>query len=215
MGKRESANNLYTHTQALASRSALILKLVLALLCVPLIIGITVALTNSVISLGHIPARCFGGGIISYLVLHFFIYRPAFFYKKGQDVLRFIFAFFSPLVRIASYLLPIYSILIIACFIILSLTVRNNLPANIFLFFVSFSLIFHLIFTAEDLRDRQTGLARSDYFFSFSIIYLLNIIMLGAGLHFMFDKFSFLKFLSQTGRASLYIYQSVFTQLFV
>jgi len=86
---------------------------------------------------------------------------------------------------------------------------------NIFLFLISFSLVFHLVLTAETLRDRELGLARANYLFGFSLIYLLNILMLAAGLHFMFKKFLFLDFLSQAGKGSLFIYQSVFRQLFI
>ena len=128
--------------------------------------------------------------------------------------MRFLFGFFSPLVKVAPYLLPIYSILVISCFLILKLAFSLNPGANIFLFFISSSLTFHLVITAEELRDKEVGLARANYFFGFTIIYLVNILMLAAGLHFMFDKFSFLEFLSQAGSGSLVIYQNIFRQLF-
>lgn len=219
MEKKPSVNKTVAQIQNKAltfgSRCILALRLLLGALSIPLIIGVTIGFSKSLTLLERDLLRFFIAGIVAYLILHHFIYKPVAVYKFGQKVLQFLFGFFAPLVKIASYLLPIYALLIIALFFILTRAFNTVLDPGIFLFLIAFSFSFHLILTADALRDKEAGLGRANYFFGFSLIYLLNIVMLAAGLHFIFSKFSFLGFLSQSGRESWQIYQRVFGQLFL
>ncbi|MEW6008142.1 MAG: hypothetical protein AB1629_00690 [Candidatus Omnitrophota bacterium] len=219
MEKKESANKqvaskLAENAQKTTNKIVLILKFILAALAVPLIIGITIAFSKTLLSLESILQNYFLAGIIAYLILHLFIYKPVAVYKTGQGILQFLFIFFAPLVKIASYLLPIYSILITAIYFILAKLPQYKLETDTFLFFISFSFILHLVQTADALRDKQTGLERANYFFAFAIIYLIDIVLLAGMLQLIFNDFSFLEFLSQSGQESLNIYQKVFVQLF-
>ncbi len=214
MGREELANKVTAQTREFSRLSALSLKLALAIVSTPLIISFTISFKEGLSSLGRTYSQCFFYGIVAYIILHFFVYRPITLYRRGQLILRFLFGFFSPLVKVAPYLLPIYSILIISSFVILRSIFNINPDANTFLFFISFSLVLHLVISAEELRDKEVGLARANYFFGFASIYLVNILILSAGLHLMFAKFSFLEFLSRSGSKSLIIYQHILRQLF-
>ncbi len=211
---KEVAGKIAEKTQAAGNRIVLILKFVLAALAVPLIIGITAAFSKTVLSLEPLFQNYFIAGIAAYLILHFFIYKPVAVYKTGQGILQFIFGFFAPLVKIAPYLLPIYSILITAAYFILTKLSHYQAETNTFLFFISFSFTLHLVQTADALRDKQSGLARANYFFAFALIYLIDMVMLAGILQLMFKNLSFFEFLSQSGQESLGIYQKVFNQLF-
>lgn len=215
MEKNELAGKITAKTKTFASQSALVLKLLLAALTVPLIIGLTRAFYDGASVLSNDAIKYFIYGFIAYLILHFLIYKPTAVYKKGQRILEILFKFFAPLLKVAPYLLPIYFILIAACFFILRHVFSINADIEIFLFLMAFSLILHLVLTAEALRDKYLGLAKANYFFGFAIIYLLNILMLAAVFHFMFTDFSFLEFFTQSGTNSFEIYQRIFNQLFV
>src|SRR5512137_1634925 len=59
---------------------------------------------------------CFWSGIVSFIICYLFIYEPAAVYRKGQNILAFVFKFFAPMVKVAPFLLPIYSIIVFACY---------------------------------------------------------------------------------------------------
>jgi hypothetical protein len=219
MGKKESANKTITKiqnkVQGFNSRLILVLKLLLGTLSIPLLIGVTAGFSKSIATFEQGYLRLFIAGIVAYLILHLFIYKPVAVYKFGQSVLQFIFGFFAPLVKVASYLLPVYTLLIIAAFFILRDIFKSAPDISTFLFFIAFSFTFHLVLTADALRDKEAGLGRANYFFAFSLIYLLTMVMLAGGLHFMLSDFSFLDFLDQSGREVWQVYERVFSQLFV
>lgn len=214
MGKEQLADNIKSKTNKLISASLLVLKILLAALIIPLIIGITVGLSQEVSrALSGQVLKAFLGGIIAYLVLHFAIYKPVAVYKTGQRILEITFYFFSPLVKIAPYLLPVYSLLLIGVFF-LSGWLKFAADINTFIFLITFGFTLHLTLSAEDLRTKHIGFNKANYFFGFSLIYILNLVMLAGALHFMFAEFSFLDFLSQSSKVSFEAYQAVFRQLF-
>lgn len=215
MEKRELANKLASKTRSSASQVSLVLKLLLAALTIPLIVGLTRAFYDTASALPDGAIKYFIYGFLAYLVMHFIIYKPSAVYKKGQRILEIIFKFFAPLLKVAPYLLPVYFILIAACFFIFRHVFNIGVDLEIFLFFMAFSLILHLVLTAESLRDKYLGLAKANYFFGFAVIYVLNILMLAAVFHFMFNEFSFLEFFTRSGTNSFEIYKRIFNQLFV
>jgi hypothetical protein len=219
MEKKELQNNnkvaqvAVAKTRTFFSLFLLVLKLLLAAFSIPLIIGITIGFNQRVVTLEPKTLEYFIAGIIAYLIMHLAIYKPKSFYAKGQRILQILFKFFAPLVNVAGYLLPIYSILIFVAYLIFSSGYYIDLDLVIFL--IAFSFTMHLVMTAESLREKYTGLNKANYFFGFAIIYILNILMLAAALHFIFKQFSFLDFLNLSVKESWQIYAKVFNQLFM
>lgn len=195
-------------------KSLSILKFSLGILLLPLVVGFSAGFYEELIVLDKTLTSYFYWGIASYLILHLFIYKPLIIYKKGQRILEVIFGFFSPLVKVANYLLPIYTIFLFFIYFIISVFTKEAPLTNYFLFLFSFSLSLHLILTTEVLRAKEDFL-KANYIFGFSLIYILNLILLSFGLSLIFDKFSFVKFFNNSFSISQGIFSKIFTQLFL
>jgi len=162
----------------------------------------------------------FWSGLISLLIIYLFIWEPTIIYAKGQKLVEMLFIFFKPLVRIAPYLLPIYTVILFIAYWILSsifsagggesATLINN-----FLFLFGFSIGLHLIFSAQSIRTKQAGFLKANYIFGFSFIYIINLILLAFFLNLIFEKFSVVNFLNNSFQIAKSIFSSVFKQLFL
>ncbi len=108
-----------------------IIKFLLGVSLLPFVYSATLAFLNEASALEKTVNNYFGAGIISFLAIYLFIWEPAIIYYKGQKILAAVFRFFTPLVKVAPHLLPIYTIIL---FIIC-----NNVE------YFKFSRIFHNI----------------------------------------------------------------------
>lgn len=185
----------------------------MGILLFPCVIGFTIGFSKELLSLEK-SIIYFLSGTISYLVIHLFIYKPVIIYQKGQRMLEIIFRFFSPLVKVASYLLPIYTLFLFFVYFIISVFIKTELLTNYFLFLFSFSLSFHFILTAEILRTKEDFL-KANYIFGFSLIYILNLILISFGLNLIYDKFSFIRFFNGSFQIANNIFSVIFKQLFL
>ncbi|MBM3254920.1 MAG: hypothetical protein FJZ08_01280, partial [Candidatus Omnitrophica bacterium] len=90
-----------------------IIKLALGVCLLPFVYSATRAFLNEGLALDKALATYFFSGVISFLIIYLFVYEPAIIYVRGQKILEAIFRFFTPLVKVAPYLLPIYTILLL------------------------------------------------------------------------------------------------------
>jgi hypothetical protein len=146
--------------------------------------------------------------------MHVFIYEPNGLYRFGQKLLADIFRFFAPLVKVAPFVLPIYSILFLVIFYFVSLVFTYEWVGNSCMFWVSFSLTMHLVFTAKNLRDSDKNAVKPHYLFSMSLIYVLDIFILALILDLVVSPFSFPEFFKSMTHTAEGIYTGIFRQLF-
>ncbi len=192
-----------------------VIKLFLGIIFLVPVYALTLSFYHYLFTLDFILANSFLAGIISFLVIFIFIWPPHIIYKTGQQILEKTFKFFVPLVKVASYLLPIYTILIfIIGFFYFYFT--NNPKAVIYtIFLIGFTLTLHLVFTAFMLRPMLIELDRiANYIFSFSIIYILNMVLCAWFFMMLNTEFDFVSFFANAYNISEDIYTAVFVQLF-
>ena len=84
------------------------------------------------------------------------------------------------LITLAPYFFPLYTIIVIVVYYLLSLFLDTGQYEWIWLFLVGLTWAFHLTFTASTLLDRQTDILEYGHVFSLTFIYLLNILGIGA-----------------------------------
>ena len=193
-----------------------ILKLLIAILLLPVVVGTSFALAKEMNLSERFLVSSFLWGVFSFLLLYHLIWESEIVYKKGQRIVEVIFKFFSPLVKVASFCLPIYALLILITYWLLSALIPGlkNL-VNYFIFFVSFSLTMHIVFTAESLKSRQSDFLKANYFFAMELIYLLNICLIAGLFNLALEGFSFLDFFRASCQNTQNIFLPVFNQLFV
>ncbi len=206
---------LKSKLSAFYSRSFGIIKLALGVCLLPLVYSVTRAFLNESLTLDKALGTYFSSGIISFLIIYLFVYELAAVYARGQKILEALFRFFAPLVKVAPYLLPIYTILLLLLFPLYTLFDKSVLAFKVFMFLCGFSISLHLVFSAKSLRSKQGDFLKSNYIFGFSFIYIINIAILALGFSLFFPKYSFVNFCNQTFELAQDIFTAVFRQLFL
>ncbi|MCX7926742.1 MAG: hypothetical protein N2606_01170 [Candidatus Omnitrophica bacterium] len=159
--------------------------------------------------------RDFWAGVITFVLIYLFLYEPMPVYQKGQKILAFLFKFFAPLVKFAPYVLPIYTILACAFYPLVSLFWKEPAVLEYFIYFTGLSLAFHLIMTARTLKNRQDDFLKANYIFGFTLVYVLNLILVALLFQLLLDRFSFYRFWVSAFEESQRIWQAVFRQIFI
>ena len=192
-----------------------ITKLILGICFLPFAYSATIAFLNELSVLEKTFNYYFFSGIISFLIIYLFIYEPAIIYNKGHKILEAAFRFFTPMLRVAPYLLPIYTIILFLLCGLFLLINKTQDSLRYFVFLFGFSIALHLVFSAKTLRKRQNDFLKGDYIFGFSFIYIVNLAILAFGLNVLFGKFSFVNFCNNSFQIANSIFGMLFKQLFL
>ena len=158
---------------------------------------------------------CFWAGVITFLIIYHFAWEPLPVYTKGHHLLELIFNFFKPLVKVAPFLLPVYTIVLFILFGIASAFTRESWLFRAGMFSFGLSIVLHLVFSSKSMRGKKGDFLKGNYIFGFSLIYILNLFILAFGLSLIFNTFSFVDFSNATYSVARDIFYAVFKQLFL
>ena len=206
--------NFSSKISGLSSKLFGIIKFILAIILLPLVYSSIAAFINEFTRIDKGLQQIFYDGIIIFLAIYLFIWEPAVIYNKGHKLLEIMFSFFKPLVNVAPFLLPIYTILVFIIYGLLALGVKSGWLMESMLFLVGFSSILHLTFSAKTIRSKKGDFLKSNYIFGFSFIFILNLFLLALGFNCIFKEFSFVNFTNVSFMVFQNIFLTVFKQLF-
>lgn len=192
-----------------------VIKLLLGVSLLPFVYGSTVSFLNGFAFIERQLQNYFWSGLVTLLIIYLFIWEPKVVYLKGHRLLEIIFSFFKPLVKVAPYLLPVYTLVLFALYGILSYFIKSPQLINNFVFLFGLSIALHLIFSAKTIRGKKGDFLKGNYIFGFSFIYIVNIMLFAFCLNLIFDKFSFVKFSNQSFQIASGVFYAVFKQLFL
>lgn len=213
--KSDADKFLLSKTSGIQSKFISVLKFVIFVLILPVALGNTYGFLNTLSNLGKAQINAFWLGAFIFFLIDLAVYKLAFVYKKGQRIVAVIFHFFSPLVRFAPYVLPIYTILILFLSIIIGFLGDISIYQKILLFLTGFSIVLHFVYTLDALRIRQVDFLRASHFFAILLIYLFNVAILAITLDRILPG---LLFFSEYFRNSYFscrdIYAGIMNQLF-
>jgi len=199
----------------LSSKIFGVIKFILAIIILPLVYSSIVAFINEFTRIDKGLEQIFYNGIISFLAIYLFIWEPTVIYNKGHKLLEIMFSFFKPMVNVAPFLLPIYTILIFMIYGLLALGVKSVWLIEYTLFLIGFSSILHLTFSAKSIRSKKGDFLKANYIFGFSFIFILNLSLLALGFSLIFKEFSFVNFCNISCTIFRNIFLAVFKQLFI
>lgn len=197
----------------LSNKAFAFVKFVLGICILPFVYAITVSFLAEFQMVEPSLRINFWSGVISFLIVYLFIFEPAKVYQKGQQVLEVVFHFFAPLVKMAPYVLPIYTIIIFFLYLVVSFFIKSNELISYFMFCFGLSIALHLVFSAKSLRLKQDFL-KANYLFGFSLVYIINLLLAGLFLNLLFEKFSFVNFFNNAFLSARILFGAVFKQLF-
>ncbi|MCX5699737.1 MAG: hypothetical protein NTX01_08600 [Candidatus Omnitrophica bacterium] len=199
----------------LSSKLFGIIKFILAIILLPLVYSSVVSFINEFARIDQALQKIFYNGIISFLAIYLFVWEPAVIYNKGHKLVEIMFSFFKPMVNVAPFLLPIYTILFFMIYGLLALAVNSGWLIEYTIFLIGFSSILHLVFSAKTIRTKKGDFLKANYIFGFSFIFILNLALLALGFSLIFKEFSFVNFCNLSFTMFRNIFLAVFKQLFL
>lgn len=192
-----------------------IFKLVLGICLLPFVYSCTVVFLNQLTFIDSALQNHFWFGVVTFLLIYLFIWEMGWVYERGHKLLELVFSFFQPFVKVAPYLLPIYTIVIFIIYLILAAFIKEVRLIDYTMFLLGFSIILHLVFSSKAVRSKKGDILKSNYIFGFSFVYIINLSVLALFLNIIFKDFSFVKFCNNTYSIASGIFQVIFSQFFV
>lgn len=223
-GPANASGDFSSRISGLSSKAFGIIKFILGMALLPFVFSTAVSFLNEFGSLNKGLQGVFYNGVICFLAVYLFIWEPAAVYNKGHKLLEIVFSFFKPLVNVAPFLLPVYTIMVFIIYGLLSPVIsagggsafggRSNWLLDYTLFLAGFSAVLHLVFSAKTIRVKKGDFLKANYIFGFSFIFILNLTLLAFGFSLIFKEFSFVNFCNISFTISRSIFYAVFKQLF-
>ncbi len=213
LGPETRAPSGQSKVPGLSNKAFAIVKFLLGICLLPCVYSYTLAFLHEARRIPFPYYDYFWSGALTFLLIYLFLFEPAKLYQKGQRLLEIVFHFFAPLVKVAPYLLPIYSIIIFFLYLVLSLFIKSKDLLNYSMFFFGFTAALHFVFSAKTLRSKQDFL-KANYLFGFSLAYIINLSLISLLLSLIFEKFSFVNFFSSGFYTAGGIFNAVLKQLF-
>jgi len=209
------AGDFSSRVSGLFSKSFSIIKFILGVLLLPFVFSSAVSFLNEFNLINKDLQGIFWNGAIFFLGLYLFIWEPVSIYNKGHKILEIVFSFFKPMVNVAPFLLPIYTILFFIIYGLLSLGIKSGWLLEYTLFLIGFSTVLHLVFSAKTIRTKKGDFLKGNYIFGFSFIFILNLALLAFGFSLIFKEFSFVNFCNISFTIARNMFCAAFKQLFM
>ena len=216
-----------------------VLRFFCSLLLIPVCVAITENFYREIIHIKSLsgPGLIFILGALAYSVLHLILFKLDFLYVLGHELMHALTTLFSGgrvlnvsvsatggsvktttpncLVILAPYIVPAYTVFIAIIYFILSFFIDVTRYSSLFIFLIGFTLMFHLAYTAQSIREKQSDLIKAGYLFSISFIYITNILIVFSIVSLLFRDASFFDFLSGSYERSKEFYYYFWKQLFL
>jgi len=199
----------------LSNKAFGIIKFILGICLLPFVYSISLAFLNQFSLVEKSLQGYFWSGVSALLIVYLFIGEPELIYTKGQKLLEMIFVFFKPLVRLAPYVLPIYTILLFIAYGLLSAVIKSPWLVRYSIFLIGFTFALHLVFSAKTIRSKKSDFLKANYIFGFSLIYIIGLVILAFCINLIFKEFSFVSFCNSAFQVAGNIFYAVFKQLFL
>ena len=216
-----------------------VFRVIISIVLLPVCVAVTMSFYKGIFAIKSVSdsGLIFILGAFLYSLLHLLLFKLDFLYILGHELMHVIATLFSGgkakdmkvsnkegsvktttpnfLVVIAPYLIPGYTVLIAVLYFIVSFFTDVTKYYSIFIFLIGFTLMMHLSYTAQSVREKQSDLIRSGYVFSVSFLYVVNLIIVFLILSFVFKEISFFEFLSSSYEKSKGFYYFFWKQLFL
>jgi len=215
------------------------IKIAIGLFLIPVNIFLTVNFCKEITAIPIVSAAqaMFLFGIAAYIGVHIFVIKPDFLYVFGHESTHAltaklfggkIFDFkvsskggsvktdkVNTAVALTPYMIPFYTIIVFLVYLGISFF-RDVKPfTGYFIFALGVTLAFHLVQTAEHLKEKQSDMVKSGYIFSMPLVIFVNIAVTAAILSFLFMEFSFKGMVLSTFDQTRDLYARVWQQLFM
>ena len=211
-----------------------IFKILLAVLFIPIVIASTKASLRTLENLSFLNINLFLliGGFFIYPVFHIVFLKPMYIYTLGHEVVHVLATWLcggkvtsfhisreggsvttsksNSFISLSPYFVPIHTIFLVLVYWILSRFFDLSGFNREIVFFIGFTMSFHVFMTVEVMKVKQPDMFKAGYLFSVLFIYLANIIVVMFAMSLMFKSISFVFFVKKALLYSKNIYKNIF-----
>ncbi len=216
-----------------------LLRLSFGILLLPVVFGYAVAFYEQLVAIHEVkdPHLALLFGMTSYLGFHLLIMAPTRLYIFGHELMHTIATWISggkvkgfkvgkkkgsvktdrvnPVIALAPYVVPVYSILLGLLYGIAGFFWDTSPWTWWFLFVLGLTLTFHLVFTIVVLREEQTDLHVVGPLLSLVLIVWFNMTLVIGAVSLVIPEVHFGSYLMKGFDQTQAVYQEIFYQLFV
>ena len=217
----------------------IILRFIISILLMPVCVIVTISFYEGIFAIKGVSQSglYFILGALIYSIMHLLLFKLDFLYVFGHESMHALVTFCSGgkassmkvsgkggsvktttpnfFVMLAPYLVPAYTVIIALAYFILSFFIDITKYSGAFIFLIGFTLMFHLAYTAESIRQKQSDLIKTGYLFSLSFIYIANLTIVFLIMSLFFKDVSFIGFISDVYEKTKFFYWSFWKQLFL
>lgn len=140
--------------------------------------------------------RLFFAGCITYVVIHFVLYKPIKIYIIGHEIVHMLSTYLcggkvkkvkvsnssgmvsvdkvNTFIALSPYFVPFYTIIVVILWIVLRYIVKLSISTNVLSFFLGFTLMFHFVLTLYAIYFGQQDFKISGWLFSIVLIFIIN-----------------------------------------
>ena len=166
-------SNFFSRFPGISNRVFGITKFVLGICALPFVYTGSLAFLREFALIEKALQHYFWAGVITTVITYLFIWEPTPIYVKGHKLVELSFSFLKPLVGMAPYVLPIYTIIIFVLYLFISSLFQVSV--NYFIFLAGLTVTLHLIFSAKTIRSKKEDYLKANYIFGFSLVYIINL----------------------------------------
>ena len=167
------------------------IKQILAVLISPLLYVFTLTFHDHLIKYPGFFKTFFLSGMVAFLLSYLFVHQFWAVYEFGKKVILGFFHFLAPLHRFIANIFSFYFIAVSAGFLITSKFFKIQTYDPYFIFFIGFIACMHILLTAQELQDSEKTFVKPEYFFTISIVYIVNICLMVLLMDLVIGKFTF------------------------
>ncbi len=216
-----------------------ILKIIFGILLLPIAVFIVIDFCKEITAIPLLTTAqaMFLYGVAAYVGIHIFIYKLDFLYVFGHESTHAVTAKLfggkifdfkvsskggsvktnktNDTIALMPYMFPFYTLVICLVYAVFALFKDVKPYVGYFVFALGMSLSFHLVQTAEFLRNKQSDIVKTGYIFSMPLIIVVNIAITGIILGLLFTEFSFKNMVITTFDQTRDLYWHVWQRLFL
>ena len=169
-------------------------KFVLAVLLLPAVWACGAVFHEHITAFPRVYGDFFLWGVFGFLLL-FLFFNPFWgVYELGQKITSGLFQFVSPVNRFIANVVPFYVTVILLIFYVTANFLDINSYDHYFIFFAGFSLMMHILLTAQDLQEQEKAFIKPAYLLTMTIVFILTLVVTVLLFDLVFKEFTFPEF---------------------
>lgn len=214
------------------------LRLLLGVLLIPVLMGYARAFAQMLFAIQQIrtPEMVFLLGMTGYLAFHVLVASPSRAYVFGHELTHAVAAWvsggkvksfkvgankgsvvtnkISAFIALSPYLIPVYAVLWAFGYGLAGLFWNMKPYGNLFFFGLGATLTFHLVFTVNVLKEKQSDLDFLGPVLALAVIAWANVTLVAAVLSLVVPEVRFLSYFTGGFQEACALYRGIFLQLF-